>query len=59
MRSLNIFLLYYIGNSNYLTINCLPKLVWVFPQRIRLRRINKVFYLFIRKNVFCFRRLHL
>ena len=59
MRSLNIFLLYYTGNSNYLIINCVPKLVWVFSQAIRLRRINKVFYLSIRKNLFCFRRLRL
>ena len=52
MRSLNTFLLYYIGNSNYLIINCVPKLVWVFSQAIRLQRINKVFYLSIRKIYF-------
>ena len=45
MRSLNIFLLlYFIGNSNYLIINCVPKLVWGCSQAIRLRHINKVFY---------------
>ena len=36
--------LYCIGNSNYLIINCVPKLVWGFSQAIRLRRINNVFY---------------
>ena len=45
MRSLNIFLLlYFIGNSNNLTINCVPKLVWDCSQAIRLRHINKAFY---------------
>ena len=38
------FLLYFIGNSNYLIINCVPKLVWGCSQAIRLRYINKVFY---------------
>ena len=56
MRSLNIFLLYYIGNSNYLILNCVLKLVWGFSQAIRLQHIDKVFYLPIRRNLFCFRR---
>ena len=44
MRSLNIFLLlYFIGNSNYLIINCVPKLVWGCSQAIQLQHINKVF----------------
>ena len=37
-------LLYFIGNSNYLTINCVPKLVWGCSQAIRFRHINKVFF---------------
>ena len=37
-------LLYFTGNSNYLIINCVPKLVWGCSQAIRLRHINKVFY---------------
>ena len=45
MRSLNVFLLlYFIGNSNYLIINCVLKLVWGCSQAIRLRHINKGFY---------------
>ena len=44
MHSLNIFTFYCIGNSNYLIINCVSKLVWGFSQAIWLRHINKVFY---------------
>ena len=45
MRRLHIFLLlYFIGNSNYLIVNCVPKLVWGCSQAIRLRHVNKVFY---------------
>ena len=46
MLSLNIYflLLYFIGNSNYLIINSVPKLVWGCSQAIRLRHIYKVFY---------------
>ena len=33
-----------IGNSNYLIINCVPKLAWGCSQAIRLRHINKLFY---------------
>ena len=31
-----ILFLYFIGNSNYLIANCVPKLVWDFSQAIRL-----------------------
>ena len=39
-----VLLLYFIGNSKYLIINCVPKLVWDCSQAIGLRHINKVFY---------------